>query len=182
MCYLAKQKKGDCTRGPRPTSSLRRGPAQNPWPAPRCPARRMPFVRGGGGAAGFRANRLCNQCHQHDTTSVLVAPAICKLIRFSDRHTSPPHTASHCRPNTPTYCNSPEPPPGPALVWPIFAQIGCAANVVNMTPLLSWLRQLSGSFYVSPIDMHPPSTPPTTAAPTHSHPVTARGGAGVTID
>ena len=107
MCYLAKQKKGDCTRGPRPTSSLRRGPAQNPWPAPRCPARRMPFVRGGGGAAGFRANRLCNQCHQHDTTSVLVAPAICKLLRLSDRHAPPFHTAHHCRPDTLTPCNSP---------------------------------------------------------------------------
>ena len=123
--------------------------------------------------ADFRSNRLCDECRQHDATSVLVAPTIWKLLHCSDRHTSSSHTTSHCRPNTPTHCNSPEPPPGPALVWPIFAQIGCAANVVNMTPLLSWLRQLSGSFYVSPIDTHHPLTPPRTAAPTHPHTATA---------
>ena len=123
--------------------------------------------------ADFCSNRLCDECRHHDATSVLVAPTIWKLLHCFDRHTSPPHTTSHCRPNTPTYCNSPEPPPGPALVWPIFAQIGCAANVVNMTPLLPWLRQLSGSFYVSPIDTHHPPTPPRTAVPTHSLTATA---------
>ena len=84
-----------------------------PTPPPAAAPPRPPTITAGGGvggrwgAADFRANRLCDQCHQHDATSVLVAPAICKLLRFSDRHAPPFHTAHHCRPDTLTPCNSP---------------------------------------------------------------------------
>ena len=107
MCYLSKKKKGGCTRGPRPTSSLRRGPAQSPWPAPRCPGRRMPFVRGGGGRRIFaQIGSATNVINMTPPLPWLRQLSASFYVSPIDMH-HPPHTAHHCRPDTPTPCNSP---------------------------------------------------------------------------